>query len=156
MIQAKDLSKDVPRSPFEELDGYPWLPRLIDKARAMYAGTNGDYTDYPCPGDKIFLKAFQIDSEPLGSVIKSGADDAAIVKHVKSHSQWSQKTYDDFLASLHEPPRIPLMRLAFGLFLRMQIGKYLKTHPGADVSKVNTLAKFLVVEEGHSFPTPRR
>jgi hypothetical protein len=28
------------------LDGYPWLPRMIDKARA---GTLGDYYRYPCP-----------------------------------------------------------------------------------------------------------
>ncbi|MGI9099190.1 MAG: hypothetical protein ACR2H2_12015 [Solirubrobacteraceae bacterium] len=28
--------------------GYPWLPHMIDKARAAQAGTLGTYYRYPC------------------------------------------------------------------------------------------------------------
>ena len=54
VILAKDLSKEFPRSPLDELDGLPWLPRLIDKVRALQAGTLGDYTPFPCGGDRGF------------------------------------------------------------------------------------------------------
>ena len=34
-IQAKDLTKEFPRSPYDELAGFPWLPRLVDKVRVI-------------------------------------------------------------------------------------------------------------------------
>ncbi|HCU73354.1 MAG TPA: hypothetical protein DGO43_06035 [Chloroflexi bacterium] len=40
---AMDLTKDVPRSPYEKLGSINFLPRSIDKARAELAGTLGDY-----------------------------------------------------------------------------------------------------------------
>lgn len=70
---APDLTKQVPRSPFDELEGFAWLPRMIDKARATFAGTNGDYTPFPCPGDKQFLRYFGIDAGELGRLIVPGA-----------------------------------------------------------------------------------
>lgn len=47
---ALDLRTDIPRNPFDQIDGYAWLPRLIDKTRAYFAGTKGSYTRYPSPG----------------------------------------------------------------------------------------------------------
>ena len=38
-----DLTRDVPRSPYEKLGGIVFLPRSIDKGRAELAGTLGDY-----------------------------------------------------------------------------------------------------------------
>jgi hypothetical protein len=38
----------------EELAGYAWLPRLIDKGRAFDAGTLGSYV-HPCPVDQRAL-----------------------------------------------------------------------------------------------------
>ena len=38
-----DLTKDVPRSPYEKLGGIVFLPRAIDKSRADLDGTLGDY-----------------------------------------------------------------------------------------------------------------
>jgi len=37
------------------LAGYPWLPRMIDKARASKARTLGTYYRYPCPIDTACL-----------------------------------------------------------------------------------------------------
>ena len=38
-----DLTRDVPRSPYEKLGGIVFLPRSIDKGRAELAGTLGEY-----------------------------------------------------------------------------------------------------------------
>ena len=38
-----DLTKDVPRSPYERLGGIVFLPRAIDKGRADIDGKLGDY-----------------------------------------------------------------------------------------------------------------
>ncbi len=38
-----DLTKDVPRSPYEKLGGIVFLPRAIDKGRADLDGKLGDY-----------------------------------------------------------------------------------------------------------------
>ena len=38
-----DLTKDVPRSPYERLGGIVFLPRAIDKGRADLDGMLGDY-----------------------------------------------------------------------------------------------------------------
>ncbi len=40
---AKDLTKDYPRSPRETLAGYVIAARMLDKCRAVIAGTAGEY-----------------------------------------------------------------------------------------------------------------
>lgn len=149
-MPALDLNRAVPRSPFDELEGFPWLPRLIDKARANFAGTNGEYTPYPSPGDKQFLGFFGIDAKKLGELIKSGADDAAIAAFVKSHA--TRQDAETFRKRLFNPPSNPILRFLIGLFLRLKIRKLLQVKPGTDVSRIDTLAMFLVVEEGHPYP----
>src|ERR1700722_18429694 len=41
--RAKDLTAEAPRGLDAELEGYAWLPRMLDKARATLAGTAGSY-----------------------------------------------------------------------------------------------------------------
>ncbi len=45
---AKDLTVKVPRGLYAELEGYAWLPRMLDKGRATLAGTAGGYP-FGCP-----------------------------------------------------------------------------------------------------------
>jgi len=45
-----------------KLAGYPWLPRMIDKARASHADTLGTYYRYPCPSDAACLDLLGIDA----------------------------------------------------------------------------------------------
>ena len=45
---ARDLSKTPPRSPRERLGGFVIAARMLDKARADLAGTQGEYNYYPC------------------------------------------------------------------------------------------------------------
>src|SRR5439155_27168517 len=40
---AMDLTKQPPRSPYDEVGGITFLPRTIDKMRALIAGTHGAY-----------------------------------------------------------------------------------------------------------------
>jgi hypothetical protein len=59
---AKDLSRERPRPMDARLGGYPWLPRMIDKARAARAGTLGSYYRYPCPIDAACLELLGINA----------------------------------------------------------------------------------------------
>jgi hypothetical protein len=60
------------------LAGYPWLPRMIDKARAARADTLGDYYRYPCPIDRACLKALGIDPQQFADIAEHAASDAAV------------------------------------------------------------------------------
>ena len=58
---AKNLTHEDPEPMDARLAGYPWLPRMIDKARASHAGTLGTYYRYPCPIDRACLELIGID-----------------------------------------------------------------------------------------------
>jgi Domain of unknown function (DUF5069)/Cupin domain len=62
---AKDLAAQEPRGLDAELDGYAWLPRMFDKARATLAGTAGRY-QFGCPVDHTCLAR-------LGVAVQEGA-----------------------------------------------------------------------------------
>ncbi|MGA2010039.1 MAG: DUF5069 domain-containing protein [Solirubrobacteraceae bacterium] len=47
---APDLLTATPRPMDAELEGYAWLPRMLDRARATLAGTAGSYL-FGCPVD---------------------------------------------------------------------------------------------------------
>ena len=66
----------------ETLDGYAWLPRLIDKARASRAGTIGDLV-HPCPVDKACLTHLGIDAETFGDIASELGDDDAILAELR-------------------------------------------------------------------------
>ncbi len=83
-MPAKDLSQEEPRPSSEELGGYRWLPRMIDKARAMFVGTNGTYT-HPCGGDKAFLAFIGMEPEEFKEIILSTDTDEEVLE--KMH-QW--------------------------------------------------------------------
>lgn len=44
----------------EELDGVPWLPRIVVKAKAFLEGTLCHEIMYGCGGDRDFLRKFDI------------------------------------------------------------------------------------------------
>lgn len=149
---ALDLKTQVPRSPFDTLEGYAWLARMIDKARATFAGTNADYNPYPCPGDKRFLKYFGIDVNSLGELIKSGASDdeiAAYVKRTTTRSADETKAFnDEFLL----PSKSLVMKLVAWVLISQAVKVAKKRNPAVDVSGVDTMAKALCLEEGHPIP----
>jgi hypothetical protein len=92
-----DLRKNFPRSPREKLADRVHLPRMIDKCRAVLAGTQGEYI-YPCPLDKRLLDFAAVTSEQFTEAVR-GMTDQAIAdwfrKAAKPHSpaeieQWNQ------------------------------------------------------------------
>lgn len=147
---ALDLTKDVPRSPFDQLDGYAWLPRMIDKARAEFAGTNGEYSAYPCPGDQSFLKHFGLDPRPLGELIKGGADDAAIAAHVRQHATSTDQA--GFARGLQGPLTNPIYKLALFFMRRGLRNRIGASRPDIPWDRIRSFAMLVAAEERHPLP----
>jgi hypothetical protein len=79
-----DLRKNYPRSPREKMAGYAHLARMIDKCRAVLAGTQGEYK-YPCPLDQWLLEFSGIKAEQFTATVRSATNDKAI-------ADWFKKT----------------------------------------------------------------
>ncbi len=66
------------------VDGIPWLPRLIVKARVKLRGEMPDELMYGCAGDRPFLREMNMDLPGfLKLVWDSGDDDRRIIDTVK-------------------------------------------------------------------------
>jgi quercetin dioxygenase-like cupin family protein len=65
------------------LDGYAWLPRMIDKSRAARDGTLGDAV-HPCPVDRRCLALLGIDVETFGDVVARSASDAEVLAGLRA------------------------------------------------------------------------
>ena len=76
-LNAKDLTKEYPRSPRETLAGYVIAARMLDKCRAAISGTLGEY-HFDCPLDRYFLQFAGIDAGSFRSFVETGADDDAV------------------------------------------------------------------------------
>jgi hypothetical protein len=73
-----DLRKDFPRSMRATAGGYAHLARMIDKCRAVLAGTQGEYI-YPCPLDRRLLDFVGITSDQFTAAVRSHQSDEAVV-----------------------------------------------------------------------------
>ena len=56
-MNAPNLTQHPPRSPRVRLGGYTILPRLLDKARAVIAGTAGEYRTHQRGGFRCAASA---------------------------------------------------------------------------------------------------
>lgn len=90
-IKAKDLLKEFPRSPREIFAGYVHAGRMLDKCRAVAAGTAGEY-HYNCPLDRFFFDFTGIDHEAFKTFVASGADDAAVAAWITAHTKIKDRT----------------------------------------------------------------
>ena len=72
-----DLRRNFPRSMRAKLEGYVHLARMIDKCRAVLAGTEGEYI-YPCPMDVRLLEFAGITHEQFTTAVKSNPTDAGV------------------------------------------------------------------------------
>ncbi|HUA64724.1 MAG TPA: DUF5069 domain-containing protein [Alphaproteobacteria bacterium] len=84
-LNAKDLTKEYPRSPRETLAGYVIAARMLDKCRAAISGTLGEY-HFDCPLDRYFLQFAGIDAESFRSFVETGADDDAVAAWIEEHA----------------------------------------------------------------------
>ena len=101
---SKDLTKEAPRSAYEELNGYSILARAIDKGRATIAGTNGDF-NFDCPVDNKLLSFTGIKGDDLKAELAAGKSDEEIGAWVKEKSvphtdeeiaAWNESHHHDF------------------------------------------------------------
>ena len=100
-MKTIDLTQRPPRSPRVRLGGYTILPRLLDKARAVIAGTAGEYK-YNNPNDGHFFRFTGLTPEALMEQVKIGAGDWDMLLWVSEHAphkrsaleiqQWSDWT----------------------------------------------------------------
>ena len=74
-----DLRKDFPRSMRIKIEGYVHLARMIDKCRAVLAGTEGEYI-YPCPMDDRLMEFAGITADQLTAAVKANPADDAVAK----------------------------------------------------------------------------
>lgn len=82
---AKNLAQEEPRSPEEELAGFPLAARCLDKCRATLIGTQGDFT-YGCPMDQKFLNSAGIGAEEFKQFVATGASDADVERWIEEHA----------------------------------------------------------------------
>ena len=103
-IQAKDLTKEAPRSPKVRIGGYDIIARTIDKCRATIAGTNGEY-HFDCPLDKMLFTFKGIVGEDFKAFVAEGHTDEEIAEWLTSHgtpktseeiTTWSDHFATDF------------------------------------------------------------
>ena len=80
-----DLTQHPPRSPRVRLGGYVILPRILDKCRAVLAGTQGEYC-YDCPTDQQWLGFAGIDPEALKQQVAAGQGDGEILAWITGNS----------------------------------------------------------------------
>ena len=85
-----DLRTHYPRSVREKLAGHVHLSRMIDKCRAVLAGTQGEYI-YPCPMDKRLLEFSGITPEQFTEAVK-GRTDEARERSDNKIVEWFRKT----------------------------------------------------------------
>jgi len=94
-----DLRTAFPRSMRDTLAGYAHLARMIDKCRAVLAGTEGEYI-YPCPMDERLMEFAGITSDQFTAAVKSNPTDHEVVvwfkQIAKPHAlaeleEWNQK-----------------------------------------------------------------
>ncbi len=147
-MQAKDLTKEYPRSPLEEVGGFVWLGRLIDKVRAKHAGTLGEYTAYPCGSDKRFLSTFGIETDALEKFIVSGASDQEISDWCRQHAQHQPEEGTASLRSALLAPVPAEIRDRFE-----QVKADLAAHrPDLDLAGADSFTWLILLEEGHPIP----
>ncbi|HTG43861.1 MAG TPA: DUF5069 domain-containing protein [Verrucomicrobiae bacterium] len=85
---AKDLRREEPRSPQEELAGFTLAARCVDKCRATLAGTQGDYA-YGCPMDRRFLDSAGLGVEEFKQFVATGASDEEVARWIGEHAHAS-------------------------------------------------------------------
>jgi len=72
-----------PRRGRDGLDGYLWLGRVFDKARAAAGGTIHDYI-YPCPMDRAIFDRWGITSRMFDAALDTCQTDDEIVAWIRA------------------------------------------------------------------------
>src|SRR3954471_4601060 len=120
-----------------ELDGYAYLPRMFDKARAKLAG-DSDAPAFGCPLDHSCMARLRVYPEDvLDLVTRNGGDDDAILAGLRDHGIPSaEETWFDARATEDE----------------LLTGVYLKVRPRELIDELKPRAghEVVAIEEGEA------
>ncbi|MDH5641731.1 MAG: DUF5069 domain-containing protein [Nitrospira sp.] len=72
-----DLRTGFPRSMSAKIAGHVHVARMIDKCRAVLAGTEGEYI-YPCPMDERLLEFTGLTSKQFTAAVKTNPTDDGV------------------------------------------------------------------------------
>ncbi len=78
-----DLRYAFPRSMRDKLEGYVHLGRMIDKCRAVLAGSEGDYI-YPCPMDARLLEFAGVTDSQFREAVRANPTDEGVARWFRS------------------------------------------------------------------------
>lgn len=81
-----DLRTGFPRSMRVVLEGHVHVARMIDKCRAVLAGTEGEYI-YPCPMDDRLFAFTGLTHEAFTAAVRAYPDDAGVVQWFREQAQ---------------------------------------------------------------------
>jgi hypothetical protein len=101
-----DLTKRPPRSTRARLGGYVLLPRIIDKARAVIAGTNGEF-NYACPLDMEFFEFTSVDPAAFKKQIEAGLGDGDLLEWITKNAGAKRSPHEVYLWSRYMEDRAP-------------------------------------------------
>jgi hypothetical protein len=88
-MKPLDLTKTSPRSPREQLVGLVFIPRTIDKMRALLPG--GDPGKYHVEGASLgLLEGIGVDRAQLQEVVASADSDADVAAWLQEHADLSR------------------------------------------------------------------
>lgn len=97
-----DLRTSFPRSMRDRLEGYVHLARMIDKCRAVLAGTEGEYI-YPCPMDVRLLEYAGVTADQFTAAVKANPTDEGVVlwfrQAAKVHSTAELDSWNETMLS---------------------------------------------------------
>ena len=112
-----DLTRGFPRSMRVRLVGYVHLARMIDKCRAVLAGTQGEYI-YPCPLDERLLEFAGLTADQFTEAVKSNGTDEAIAQwfrqHAAPHTPAELETWNQMM--LNRGPSTPEKQMSFNKY----------------------------------------
>jgi hypothetical protein len=128
------------------LAGYVHLARMVDKCRAVLAGTLGEYI-YPCPLDERLLEFAGLRADQFTEAVKSHGTDEAMAQwfrqHAAAHTPAELETWNHMM--LNRGPSTPEKQMSFN-----------KYRDAIDPSRTDltSWADLQDLEEGR--PVPRR
>jgi hypothetical protein len=142
-----DLRTTFPRSMRVILEGYVHLARMIDKCRAVLAGTEGEYI-YPCPMDDRLMEFAGITAGQFTAAVKQNQTDEGVIQWFRRSAQpHSQAELDEWnRMMLRRGPSTPEKQASFN-----------KYRDAVDPSRTDltSWADLQDLEEGRTVP-PRR
>ncbi len=112
-----DLRTKFPRSMRVTVDGYVHLARMIDKCRAVLAGTEGEYI-YPCPMDDRLMEFAGITAEQFTAAVRDNPTDPGVIqwfnRMAKPHTQAESEEWNRMMLS--RGPTTPEKQVSFNKY----------------------------------------